>query len=234
MRLGDLTGKGAKGKARQAEPRSLAGASFEVGQPVHSGPKLRRTPQRLLFKLGPVVQCCIGLFARGRGHRASSWHSCGSFGPTAPTHLGMPLYRRQTIGSPDAPPETPQPKAHSPLRRAPGLHSSRAAMAASAAGQCTVGGDAAEWHSPGTRAGLQRARRPNLGNRRRRWCASALGVQVSHRVYALKVLTRMPSTRTLLLLSVFCLSYSCSVTCNSTATQTSIQATARTSRRHAT
>ena len=111
----------------QAEPRSLAGASFEVGLACSLGPEIEENSAEAP-EVGPVVQCCIELFARGRGHRASSWHSCGSFGhkfgTTAPTHFGMPLHRCQTVGSPAAPPEAPQPKTHSPRRRAPGLHSS--------------------------------------------------------------------------------------------------------------
>ena len=65
------------------------------GQPACSlGPEIEENSAEAP-EVGPVVQCCIELFARGRGHRASSWHSCGSFGhkfgTTAPTHLGMPL-----------------------------------------------------------------------------------------------------------------------------------------------
>jgi hypothetical protein len=77
--------------------------------------------------------------------------------------LGNAVAPCQTVGSPVAPPEALQPKMRLPLRRAPGLHSFWAAMAASAAGECAVGGDAPEWHSPGTRAVLQGAHRPNLG-----------------------------------------------------------------------
>jgi hypothetical protein len=115
------------------------------GQPVCSlGPEFEENSAEAP-ELGPVVQYCIRPFARGRGVFASSWPSCGSFGhkfgTTAPTHLGMPLHRCQTVGSPVAPPEKPQPKTLLPLRRAPGLHSFWAAIAASAAGECAVGGD---------------------------------------------------------------------------------------------
>ena len=161
------------------------------GQPACSlGPEIEENSAEAP-ELGPVVQYCIRPFARGRGHRTSSWHSCGSFGhklgTTAPTHLGMPLHRCQTVGSPFAPPEALQPKMLLPLRRAPGLHSCLGC-------NCRIGGwrrcarVALKRYSRGTPGGTP----AESGHRRRRWCAPAIGVPIRHRGYALNVLARMP------------------------------------------
>jgi hypothetical protein len=157
----------------QAEPRSLAGASFEVSRrPVHSDPKLRNSAEAP--ELGLVAQYCIRPSARGRGLFASSRHTCGSFGhkfgATAPTHFGMPLHRCQTVGSPVAPPEAPKPKTHLPLRRAPGLHSCLGwngrigGWPMHCGRRCARG--ALAGYSSDTPGGIQ----AEFGHRRRRWC----------------------------------------------------------------
>ena len=101
---------------------------------------------------GPVVQYCIKPCARAQCHRISSCQSCGSFGrrvrTTAPTHLGMPLYRCPTVGSPDAPPVSPE--WHSSGTRA-------VLQGAHRPNLCTVDGDGASadrsqtWHHMASR-----------------------------------------------------------------------------------
>ena len=145
---------------------------------------------------GPVVQFVIKPCARAQCHRISSCQSCGSFGrrvrTTAPTHLGMPLHRCQTVGSPVAPPEALQPKTHSPLRRAPGLHSCLGCSGRIGGWPMRCGRRCARGALAGYSSGTPGGTPAESGHRRRRWCAPAIGVPISHRGYALKVLTRMP------------------------------------------
>jgi hypothetical protein len=197
LELRPLAGKGASLPTanRAAQPCRCK----HSGQPACSlGPEIEENSAEAP-ELEPVVQYCIKPFARCRGHRASSWPSCGSFGhklgTTAPTHLGMPLHRCQTVGSPVAPPEAPQPKTLSPPRRAPELYSVWAAMAASAAGRCAARRRCARVALAGYSRGTPGGTPAESGQCRRRWCASAIGVPISHRACALNVLTRMPYTR---------------------------------------
>ena len=136
--------------------------------------------------------------------------------------------RCQTVGSPVAPPEAPQPRTHLPLRRAPGLHSCLGCKGRIGGWPMRCGRRCARGTIAGYSRGTPGGTPAKSGHRRRRWCAPAIGVRISHRVYARNVLTRMPYTRSLILLSVFCHPCSCSVTCDSTAIQIPIQATART------
>ncbi len=187
-----MAGKGAQPADGKRSRAALQVQAFRSAG-LFTRARMRRTPQRAP-ELGPVVQYCIRPFARG--HRASSWHWCGSFGhklgTKAPTHLGMPLHRCQTVGSPVAPPEALQPKTHSPLRRAPGLHSCLGCSGRIGGWPMRCGRRCARGALAGYSSGTPGGTPAESGHRRRRWCAPAIGVPIRHRGYAINVLTRMP------------------------------------------